>query len=85
MVESLFTKEHINSTRPHIQETVNSLLHIILKEEIAGKTFDIVEKFALPVPSYVTPLPLFPAKEHKLILGRLFMASSACLSQTSPT
>jgi nitric oxide reductase len=53
MVEPLFTKAHIDSTRPHIQETVDKLLNIVIKE--GGSTpFDIVEKFALPVPSYVS-------------------------------
>ncbi|KAF4630392.1 hypothetical protein G7Y89_g7738 [Cudoniella acicularis] len=52
MVESLFTKEHIDSTRPHIQETVNTLLDTMVAE--GGATpVDIVEKFALPVPSYI--------------------------------
>lgn len=52
MVESLFTKEKIDSMRPQIQETVDSLLDKV----IAGggsEPFDFVEKFALPVPSYV--------------------------------
>jgi cytochrome P450 len=52
MVESLFTYEHIQSMRPHIQETVNNLLHTMIAE--GGSTpVDLVEKFALPVPSYV--------------------------------
>lgn len=52
MVESLFTKEHIDSTRPHIQETVDKLLDTVIKEG-GSEPLDIVEKFALPVPSYV--------------------------------
>ncbi|KAG9232188.1 cytochrome P450 55A1 [Amylocarpus encephaloides] len=52
MVESVFTKAHIDSTRPHIQETVDKLLDVVVKD--GGSTpFDIVEKFALPVPSYI--------------------------------
>jgi len=56
MVEPLFTKEHIDGMRPHIQQTVDSLLDIMVKEG-CEKPVDIVEKFALPVPSYVSPLP----------------------------
>ena len=52
MVEPLFTKEHINSTRPKIQKTVDSLLDEVVKQG-GSQPFDIVEKFALPVPSYV--------------------------------
>ncbi|RDL39244.1 Cytochrome P450 55A2 [Venustampulla echinocandica] len=52
MVEPIFTKAHIDSTRPHIQKTVDSLLDIIIKQG-GAKPFDIVDKFALPVPSYI--------------------------------
>jgi nitric oxide reductase len=52
MVEPLFTKEHINSMRPQIQKTVNSLLDEMVKEG-GSEPVDLVEKFALPVPSYV--------------------------------
>ena len=57
MVESIFKKEHIDSIRPQIQETVNSLLDKMIAEG-GSVSFDFVEKFALPVPSYVcNPLP----------------------------
>lgn len=52
MVESIFTKQHIDSMRPQIQETVNSLLDKVIAEG-GSEPFDFVEKFALPVPSYV--------------------------------
>jgi nitric oxide reductase len=52
MVESLFTKKHIEDMQPHIQQTVDSLLDTMVKEG-CGEPVDIVEKFALPVPSYV--------------------------------
>ena len=55
MVEKLFTYEHIQSMRPHIQDTVDKLLDTVIAEG-GSKPFDLVEKFALPVPSYV-PLP----------------------------
>lgn len=54
MVEPLFTPEHVEAMRPHIQQTVDSLLDAMIKEA-RGKPVDIVEKFALPVPSYVSP------------------------------
>ena len=52
MVEPLFTREHIDAMRPHIQETVDSLLDTMAKDA-SGKPVDIVDEFALPVPSYV--------------------------------
>lgn len=54
MVESIFTKQHIDSMRPKIQGTVNSLLGKMIAEG-GSEPFDFVEKFALPVPSYVQP------------------------------
>ncbi|KAH7399892.1 cytochrome P450 55A2 [Cadophora sp. MPI-SDFR-AT-0126] len=51
MIESIFKKEHIDSMRPQIQETVNSLLDKMIAEG-GSEPFDFVEKFALPVPSY---------------------------------
>lgn len=52
MVEPLFTKEAAKKLRPHIQETVDSLLAKMI-EAGPGKGVDLVEKFALPVPSYI--------------------------------
>jgi len=52
MVEPLFTREHVETMRPHIQQTVDSLLDAMI-EEGCEKPVDLVEKFALPVPSYV--------------------------------
>jgi nitric oxide reductase len=56
MIESLFTKEHINGLRPQIQATVNSLLDALIREG-GSNPVDFIEKFALPVPSYVSRLP----------------------------
>jgi len=53
MVESLFTKAHIDGTRPQIQKTVDSLLDEMIKEG-GSEPVDFVAKFALPVPSYVS-------------------------------
>jgi cytochrome P450 len=52
MIEPLFAREHIDGMRPHIQQTVDSLLDALIKEG-GDKPVDLVEKFALPVPSYV--------------------------------
>jgi nitric oxide reductase len=53
MVEPLFTKKHIDDMRPHIQKIVDSLLDDMVKEG-GKKAVDMVETFALPVPSYVS-------------------------------
>jgi nitric oxide reductase len=53
MVEPLFMREHIEGMRPHIQRTVDSLLDALVKSG-GSKPVDLVEKFALPVPSYVS-------------------------------
>ena len=52
MVAPIFTKAHIDGTRPHIQKTVDDLLDSLIQEG-GEKPFDLVEKFALPVPSHV--------------------------------
>lgn len=56
MIEPIFTKQQIDSMRPHIQQTVDSLLDSMIKEG-GAEPVDIVEKFALPVPSYVSLRP----------------------------
>lgn len=63
MVESIFTREHIESMRPQIQKTVNSLLDAIIKEG-GSQPVDLGDKFAIPVPSYVGHLTL----DMKLLL-----------------
>jgi len=85
MVESLFTKAHIDSMRPQIQKTVDSLLDEMIKKG-GSEPVDLVEKFALPVPSYVPSL--FPASKLLLTYPRPSTAFLACLSPTcqpSPT
>lgn len=60
-MEPLFVKEHIQNLRPYIQKTVDDLLGAM----IAGgcdDPVDLVEKFALPVPSYVS----FPGRPEPL-------------------
>jgi nitric oxide reductase len=53
MVEPLFTSEAVAKLRPHIQKTINTLLDKMIKEG-SGQPVDLVEKFALPLPSYVS-------------------------------
>ncbi|OCK74386.1 cytochrome P450 55A1 [Lepidopterella palustris CBS 459.81] len=52
MVEPLFTKESVDKLRPHIQKLVDSLLEAMIAEG-CSKPIDFVNKFALPVPSYI--------------------------------
>lgn len=53
MVESLFNWDAVAKLRPHIQATVDQLLDKMASES-DGKPVDLVDKFALPVPSYVS-------------------------------
>jgi len=55
MVEGLFTKEHIDSQRPHIRKVVVDQLDEMIKKG-CNKPVDLVEAFALPIPSYVSLL-----------------------------
>ncbi|KAF2186321.1 cytochrome P450 55A3 [Zopfia rhizophila CBS 207.26] len=52
MVEPLFTHDAVAKLRPHIQKTVDTLLDATIKEG-CEKPVDLVDKFALPVPSYI--------------------------------
>jgi fungal nitric oxide reductase len=56
MVESFFTRQHVESQRPYIQKTVDELLDAMIAKG-CEKPVDLVENFALPVPSYVGLLP----------------------------
>ncbi|KAL8302923.1 hypothetical protein RB600_006682 [Gaeumannomyces tritici] len=52
MVEPLFVLEHIKTLQPYIQKTVDGLLDKLAAK--GGKEpVDLIESFALPVPSYV--------------------------------
>ena len=53
MVEPPFTQEHVDKMRPQIQKTVDSLLDDMLKQR-SEQPMDLVEKFSLPVPSFVS-------------------------------
>ncbi|PGG99223.1 hypothetical protein AJ79_08653 [Helicocarpus griseus UAMH5409] len=52
MVASFFTREHAETLRPHIQATADSLLDEMIKHGWE-RPVDLVEKFALPLPSYI--------------------------------
>jgi cytochrome P450 len=52
MVEPIFAKESVDKMRPHIQKTVDDLLDSMLRAG-GGKPVDLVEKFSLPLPSYI--------------------------------
>lgn len=58
MVEFAFTREHVDSLKPLIQKTVDNLLDKMMQKASgetsdSGQPVDLVEEFALPVPSYV--------------------------------
>lgn len=52
MVDAFFNQDYVEKLKPYIQKTVQSLL-----DDMASKgckePVDLIEKFALPVPSYV--------------------------------
>ncbi|EON66399.1 cytochrome P450 55A3 [Coniosporium apollinis CBS 100218] len=52
MVEPFFTRQHVESLRPYIQKTVDELLDAMIAKG-CEKPVDLVEKFALPVPSHI--------------------------------
>ncbi|OAL45605.1 cytochrome P450 55A3 [Pyrenochaeta sp. DS3sAY3a] len=51
MVEPMFTSAAVDKLRPHIQKTVDSILEKMIAEG-NGKA-DLVDKFAIPIPSYI--------------------------------
>jgi len=52
MVESYINGQALENMKPHIQKTVDTLLSAMV-EGGCEKPVDLVEKFALPVPSYI--------------------------------
>ena len=56
MVELLFDHTHVDALKPYIQKTVDSLLDAMIAKGCA-EPVDVVEHFALPVPSYVCEIP----------------------------
>lgn len=58
MVEPIFIQEHVETLKPYIQKTADQLLDAMIQGG-CDKPVDLVEKFALPLPSYVR-LPTSP-------------------------
>lgn len=88
MVETIFTRERIDSMRPHIQKTVDSLLDNMIKEG-GEKPVELVEKFSLPLPSFVSSCifglrftPYVLANTQISCTYRLSMVSSEFLRRT---
>ncbi|CAH0022218.1 unnamed protein product [Clonostachys rhizophaga] len=52
MVEPFFVKEKIEAMKPYIQRTIDGLLDSMIAKGCA-EPVDLVENFALPVPSYI--------------------------------
>lgn len=53
MVESLFEPAHVKTMQPYIQKTVDDLLDAMKAKGCANGPVDLVQQFALPVPSYI--------------------------------
>ncbi|KAI6765736.1 hypothetical protein HG530_006806 [Fusarium avenaceum] len=53
MVEPIFTPEAVNNLQPYIQKTVDDLLDELKSKGCADGPVDLVQEFALPVPSYI--------------------------------
>ncbi|KAK7725483.1 hypothetical protein SLS63_008086 [Diaporthe eres] len=52
MVEPLFVADHIETMKPYIQKTVDQLLDQMVAKG-CKEPIDLIENFALPVPSYI--------------------------------
>lgn len=53
MVEPFFVSEHVETMEPYIQKTVDQLLDQMIARG-CKEPVDLIENFALPVPSYVS-------------------------------
>lgn len=53
MVEPLFVADHVETMKPYIQKTVDQLLDQMVARG-CQEPIDLIENFALPVPSYVS-------------------------------
>jgi fungal nitric oxide reductase len=59
MVESFFTPKHVEKLLPYIQKTADDLLAKMKTKDLSNGPVDLVENFALPLPSYVSLLFFF--------------------------
>lgn len=84
MVESFFSREHVDAMRPHIQQTVDNLLDAIVRDG-SDKPVNFVEKFSLPVPSYVSSFRLIECMIATtclfILTCRLYTGFSECHSR----
>ncbi|KAJ6440205.1 histidine kinase [Purpureocillium lavendulum] len=53
MVEKFFDPVYVQALQPYIQQTVDSLLDAIIAKGCQNGPIDLIQDFALPVPSYV--------------------------------
>lgn len=51
---SFFSDEYIKNMQPYIQTTTDELLHAMKAKGCADGPIDLVEQFALPLPSYAS-------------------------------
>lgn len=54
MVEKFFTREHVDGMMPYIKKTAQDLIDKVKEAGKGGKPVDLIEGFALPLPSYVS-------------------------------
>lgn len=53
MVEPIFVVDHVETMKPYIQKTIDQLLDQMVVRG-CEEPVDLIENFALPVPSYVS-------------------------------
>lgn len=53
MVEPFFVADHVGTMKPYIQKTIDQLLDQMVARG-CKEPIDLIENFALPVPSYVS-------------------------------
>ncbi|KAK1826626.1 cytochrome P450 55A2 [Podospora conica] len=53
MVETFFTRDHVDGMMPYILQTAQDLLDKVKEAGKDGKPVDLIEAFALPLPSYI--------------------------------
>lgn len=56
MVVRFFSEEYIENLKPYVQKTVQDLLTTV-EAKGCDEPVDLIESFALPVPSYVSHQP----------------------------
>ena len=87
MVQPMFTREHVEEMKAYIQKTVDDLLDKMKAKGCQDGPVDLVQEFALPVPSYVrnlTPVDFLGHVTDTTVLGfRSSTPSSVSPSKTS--